>query len=812
MHRRRLFPLFLLLYTILGPPQPAYCEDTPTTVPATPSPAPVPLEEVAARSQEVVALLRDVEDGLQPKPEIETIRKELPKWGSRVEELQMDAMQVLASTPSRTALDAVEGPLVTAGKKLDEWKVLLTTRGRELESFINQLEGMRDTWAITRKAARKEKAPAALLTRIDETVAAVGKTLTHLEERRDDLLVLQDHVARLIARTDEVQRDIDRRSEDIVSRLGERTDPRIWELDWASVASRRAAAEGSSSLARQLVVLRDYAVSNFGYIAFNITLFVALIPLLARIRKRIPTWVERNPQVGRATPVVALPGSSAFLASLLITIWFYPPGPRVFGSLLGLISLIPMVRILRRLVDREFLPVIYAFATFFVLDRLRRFADLPPETLQVLFVLQMLISIGAVFWLVSTGRLSLTGHASGPIVPRIIDYAGRGLIGVFAVSLIAACLGYMRFAEWLASGFLSSGYLAIGSYATYRVGQGLVAYALRSDIGRLLKMSQHPSVERHLNAALRWLAAMPWLFGTLLLFDLVTPLWSGVSTALTAEFALGEINLSLGDLIAFGITVWLSFALSRFTRFVLDEDVFPRFPLARGVPYAVSTLVHYTVLLVGFLLAFAAMGIDLNRFTILAGAFGVGIGFGMQNIVNNFVSGIILLFERPIQVGDTIQMGELVGEVKRIGIRSSAVRTWQGAEVIVPNASFISESVTNWTLSDRLRRIDVKVGVAYGTDPVLVLELLTKVATDHPLVLTEPPSVALFLGFGDSALDFELRAWTNRFEQWVRIRSELNVAVNAALRDAKITIPFPQRDVHLDSLRAVDVRIVDPKK
>jgi small-conductance mechanosensitive channel len=216
----------------------------------------------------------------------------------------------------------------------------------------------------------------------------------------------------------------------------------------------------------------------------------------------------------------------------------------------------------------------------------------------------------------------------------------------------------------------------------------------------------------------------------------------------------------------------------------------------------VTTLVHYTVLLVGFLLAFAAMGLDLNRFTILAGAFGVGIGFGMQNIVNNFVSGLILLFERPIQVGDTVQMGELVGEITRIGIRSSAVRTWQGAEVIVPNASFISEAVTNWTLSDRMRRIEIKVGVAYGTDPERVLELLSKVAADHPLVLTEPAAVALFLGFGDSALDFELRVWTNRFEQWVRIRSELNVAVNAALRDADITIPFPQRDVH----------IIEPKK
>jgi small-conductance mechanosensitive channel len=203
------------------------------------------------------------------------------------------------------------------------------------------------------------------------------------------------------------------------------------------------------------------------------------------------------------------------------------------------------------------------------------------------------------------------------------------------------------------------------------------------------------------------------------------------------------------------------------------------------------------------------MGIDLNRFTILAGAFGVGIGFGMQNIINNFVSGIILLFERPIQVGDTVQLGEIVGEVKRIGIRSSAIRTLQGAEVIVPNASFISETVTNWTLSDRLRRIDVNIGVAYGSDPERVLQLLRDVAANHPLVLTEPPAVALFIGFGESSLDFELRAWTGRFDEWPRIRSEINIAVNATMRDAGIVIPFPQRRVQLDPLKPVDVRILE---
>jgi small-conductance mechanosensitive channel len=148
-------------------------------------------------------------------------------------------------------------------------------------------------------------------------------------------------------------------------------------------------------------------------------------------------------------------------------------------------------------------------------------------------------------------------------------------------------------------------------------------------------------------------------------------------------------------------------------------------------------------------------------------------------------------------VGDTVEVGSLVGEVRRIGIRASTVRTWQGAEVIVPNANLISEQVVNWTLSDRNRRVEITVGVAYGTDPERVLELLRAAAVDVPDVLANPAPLALFAGFGESSLDFELRVWTGNAEQVARVRSDVAIAVHAGLRDARIAIPFPQRDLHL---------------
>jgi small-conductance mechanosensitive channel len=196
-------------------------------------------------------------------------------------------------------------------------------------------------------------------------------------------------------------------------------------------------------------------------------------------------------------------------------------------------------------------------------------------------------------------------------------------------------------------------------------------------------------------------------------------------------------------------------------------------------------------------LALGALGVDLTRLTILAGAFGVGIGFGLQSVVNNFVSGLILLFERPIHVGDVVEVGELGGEVRRIGMRASIVRTGQGAEIIVPNAQLITERLTNWTLSDRLRRIDLPVGTAYGTPPQKAIALLEAVAAGHPGILRNPAPTALCTGFGDSSINFELRAWTSQFERWSQMRSELAVAVYDAVRDAGMSFPFPQREVRL---------------
>jgi small-conductance mechanosensitive channel len=357
----------------------------------------------------------------------------------------------------------------------------------------------------------------------------------------------------------------------------------------------------------------------------------------------------------------------------------------------------------------------------------------------------------------------------------------------------------MRLARLLVSGILGGGVIALALSASVQVLGGMVALALRVWPLRRLQMVQHHRslLEQRIYRLLVWLAIGVWLMRWLDYIGLFQPVLSFGEDVLAVKFERGSISLSLGDVVAFFLTVWVAYLLSAFIRFVLQEDVYPRKGIPRGSSYAISSLLHYAILTLGFVVGLGVLGMDFTKVSVLLGALGVGIGFGLQSVVNNFVSGLILLFERPIHVGDTIEVGDLQGEVRRIGIRASTVRTGQGADIIVPNSQFISANVTNWTLSDQLRRIDLSVSVTYGVALLEVIKLLEAVAATDPRVLPKPPPQGLFVNYGDKALNFELRVWTDQFEDWPGIRSDLTAAVYDALIAAGMVVPLPQREVRL---------------
>ncbi len=443
---------------------------------------------------------------------------------------------------------------------------------------------------------------------------------------------------------------------------------------------------------------------------------------------------------------------------------------------------------MRGLAPRVFRSVLYALLVFYALDQIRTLAAAVPLIPRLVFLAEML---GAAAFAVLMLRRVKTSQPSNSVWNSKLPRALVAGALIFATAALAAnTIGYVTLGTLLGNALLGGVYLGVILLALVELLQAITSLSLRLKPFCLLSgVRRHGGLfQRRIHAALWWLAALTWTLFVLRKLLLRDTLFDAAQAFLTARVSLGSLRFTFGDLLAFALTIWAAFLVSRFVRFLFDEEVYPRVPLAPGLPYAISTMMHYVILFVGVLAAVAALGIDMTKVTILAGAFSVGVGLGLQNIFNNFVSGVILLFERPVKVGDVIQIDDVSGMVEHIGIRASIMRTTEGSEVIMPNGKLISDRVINWTLTNRQHSIELPIAVAPGADPTKVVSLLEQAAGSHPLIAKNPPPQALVVKLGQDALGLELRVWTDRLEQWMEIRSELAIKVSAALAAENIAI------------------------
>jgi potassium efflux system protein len=418
------------------------------------------------------------------------------------------------------------------------------------------------------------------------------------------------------------------------------------------------------------------------------------------------------------------------------------------------------------------------------------------------------VATAQLVWLVST----LHGAPSPLDNPKL-----RGLIVVLLLAgVVIELLGFRVLSWYLFSGLLGTALLAAGLWLLNSLlqdsfdGMDTGRYAWERKLRSELSLKEGEPVPgliwlRLLTVLLIWLAFGITVVG---LWGYSDTFWSLVRQGIIEGFELGPVRIIpihwVTGIVVFSILV----ALVSWIRNEVLPGWVRKSSIERGAQEAIVTLTGYVGIIIAALIGLSLAGFSFTNLAIIAGALSVGIGFGLQNIVNNFISGIILLFERPIRTGDWIIVGNTEGYVRKISIRSTQIETFDRADVIVPNSELISNQVTNWMLHDPWGRVIVPVGVAYGSDVEKVRDLLLKIAREHPLVMTDnirvsPPRV-LFRSFGDSALNFELRCFIRNVDQRLVTLSELNFAIEKALREANIQIPFPQRDLHL---RSVDPNI-----
>ncbi|WP_394218811.1 mechanosensitive ion channel family protein [Halobacillus trueperi] len=291
------------------------------------------------------------------------------------------------------------------------------------------------------------------------------------------------------------------------------------------------------------------------------------------------------------------------------------------------------------------------------------------------------------------------------------------------------------------------------------------------------------------------------VFNGVLLF--VIFYFSDAAWLLYPLFTIGQVDITLFLIIIAVLIITFAYRLSKILNEHLLPFFFERHHLDKGIQFTMERVVHYVIMVVAVLVSLTTVGIDLSALTVFAGVLGVGIGFGMQNIASNFISGLILLFERPIKVGDRVLIDDVIGDVEKISMRATVVRTLENEHIIIPNSYFLEEKVVNRSFSDPRLRLTIPIGVAYGSDAQEVKEILLHVAQlskqNNTIVLDAPKPFVNFKGFGDSSLAFELFVWISDPKEVIRMKSELNFSIYEQLNENGIEIPFPQRDLHIKS-------------
>jgi potassium efflux system protein len=695
----------------------------------------------------------------------------------------------------------------------DEWSLLnsilvneqsiLTNRVQDIENEIRQLEENLEIWNNTLVAVEKIESPEMVIQQIGYTIKKLEQLKSSFQSDSEFLQKRLVQVSGGLIFINEILGKISLARDVTAQKLFEINQPPIWKI-FKPKEEKLVFKEKRFFLEDTFTRLKDF-VSNYTFrIWLHILLFVIILVFIFFTFNNLKNYIPdiEIPHAEIISKIIRRPFSSTILISFLLTYFLYETIPESAKLINLFVLLIPVLIILTDIVKEKIRRFVYFTVVSVVLIQAHSLVYTNTVFSRILLMLVILFGLFCLAWILQ--RKSVRDYVLSARMGRIL-YGLAGLSFVLlSISILAAIAGAVNLAEFITYATINSAALVLIFYAlSLTVNSILTIIIYSKSIQKLNLIRQfHETIYKRIVSIVNLVSWVLWLILTLNLFSIWDDIYRWGHSFLTSSFSIGTVTLSLGNIIALILIIWLTLWVSKIIRYIVEGELAPKVKFKRGVPGAISLILRILVITIGFLFAIAAAGVDMNKLAILLGALGVGIGFGLQNIFNNLVSGMIIAFERPIQEGDIIEVGDYLGTVKEIGIRASTIFTFDGAEVIIPNGNLISKELINWTLTDQQRRAEVTVGVTYGTDPDKVLYILQSVISGHDELLKEPAPLALFTGFGESSLDFRILFWIKRAEDRYRakVQSDIYVEICKALNEAGITIPFPQHDLHIKSV------------
>jgi potassium-dependent mechanosensitive channel len=760
----------------------------------------IQLPEIVARAEGLNLLLREMNERLGPDPTLSSIDQFLGTQDELIRARRHEVDELIAANPTLVELQELEQDWQAKYKQYAAWSETLTARVKAVEEDVRTLASEQAQWEATLNQIKGADKIKAVVDRIRNSLHEILATRSKANERLTLLVTLQNRVSQQAQAVTDVLESIRQAKAQLQRGLLEPDALPLWE-----VRSRRENEESLDipfrrSLRGAMVRAEEYLKTRRLAVSAIFAFFLAALAICIVLRHRV---LRRTPEESNtAVHLLQHPISLALLTTLTIALPFTANMPALLRNLVAVLFVVPVLQFLPSMIHPAFRPLLYLLVVFGLTVWIWEMLAIPMAVKREVSVGLSLAAIALCAWLIRPARTRPLQPYARSVLLVIIG--ARAALVLILGSLLANVFGYVALSRVLRSSAILSAFFAIALYTAY-----IGVITIFSLFWQTSWTPLFSSLRTHGEMVAKWgmrllsvTAFAIWLYATLSFFTIRESVLGALSSVLTTPLKWGAVNFSLRDVLTFVLIFVLGVIFANIIRVILRTDVLVRLPLKHGLSYAISTITYYVLLLAVFLLALAASGVELSRFTLLTGAFGVGAGFGLQNIISNFFSGIILLFERPIRIGDSLEIGDTSGDVERIGMRSTSIRTGQGAEVIVPNSILISNQVTNWTLTQQRRRGELAVPVVYDTDPDRVLDLLIEVAGSHQDVLRDPEPTALFLGFGNNALNFELRFWVAQAGIHQQVKSELGVKVAAALKKSGIEIALPRQEMYVKSIDA----------
>ena len=764
---------------------------------------PIPIENVIQKISLANDDVKIIRRKIGQNQGVKRIDSLFPAYAKFLKSQEQVAEKFIKSNPNRQKINNQIRIWEGYKNQLSSWEISIDEYEERNVSLLEGIKIDQRIWELTYKNALQENVPRELQTNVKKTRDEYQYLGNEIRVGNNKLLILESRINKQKRLINSVVENLNTLKASENYDLFYLRHEVIWNSDFSS-----SEQEASKGFADSFTVNFDAFFKYINKVSKSFFWFFILIGGIIMFLKWLAKgydkyeFKEEKKSLVDAKDILTIQFRwSAVFISLLFAWYFFDNQPMVFTDLLILGLLVVAVPIVKPHVSANFVALLFFVIVIYVLDTAKTYIWFSSSVYRIFLMSEAFL----VF-------IILFKYTFKPLKQiKIQDFQFKSLLiklsPVFqllaVISIISNMFGYTNLADLTLKICTQTGVYALIFYVIALVSGGISTAILHLHYYSREKFSYQRKVFMEVKSiyGIRWIVLILWILVMLDIIDLLQPLQVFFTDMLTDPYSFGNITITIGDILQFVLILGGAFIITSIVSFFFDSGKigFTLVKLPKGIPAAISLVIRYFIIATGIVFALSSLGIDLSKFNLMAGALGLGIGFGLQNIISNFVSGLILVFERPILVGDTIEVNSLLGTVNRIGVRSSNISTFDGAEVVVPNSNLISNDLINWTLSDSMKRVEILIGVSYGTDPNKVLDILLAVLKDMDNILKEPEPHALFSEFGDSSLNFRLRFWVP-YTIGLQAKSEVSIAIYNKFKEHDIEIPFPQRDINIKSV------------